>query len=335
MNDENSNNTNTDNKDKNNAIDSQKTRWSGQETDAMKAAGSSLLYNQEIFAPSFERYFELLPSVPSVPMVIAGRCAMLPENYQDFKTLYQPSSNDNCCWPDVSAMMLCPICGSSHDIPVAGDSTAHEYWMAWYPLFALQNDNTVRLRVMARLVCYKCMETILEDSEVICSQGTRLKVRLPSHQTLQEAGSLTLLDKSMGKHDEILSAWNLYKYWDVHHLADLADYFKVPHKVADLSFVREQSCHSCGNRHQQDNSNDCLLAYKCYKCGVYFCSNCDRSHECMVIPNSRNKSYECDNCGKLSDLLRKCACNATIYCSVDCQRQHYRIHKFQCQNNKS
>ncbi len=319
MNDENSNNNH-------NSVDSNNTRWSGLETDAMKAAGSSLLYNQEIFAPSFHTYFELLPSVPSVPMVIAGRCSLLPENYQDFATLYQ--SSDDTCWPDVHGVMLCPICGTSHPTPVNGDATAHEYWMVWYPLFALQKDATVRMRVMARLVCLNCMEIILDDSEITSTQGKHLQLRLPSWQTLQEAGSLTLLDKSIGRHDDILSAWSLYKYWDQHHFDALSEYFKVPMKVPDLSFVDTKSCHSCGNSHQ-DNPN-CSLTYKCYTCGVYFCSQCDRSHACMVIPKVR-KTYECENCGKHSDILRKCACNTIIYCSVDCQRQHYRIHKFQCQ----
>ena len=51
----------------------------------------------------------------------------------------------------------------------------------------------------------------------------------------------------------------------------------------------------------------------------------------------REKPKACSNCGGSGDgLLSKCsACKWTVYCSKDCQREHWKQHKLMCKKYTS
>lgn len=51
-------------------------------------------------------------------------------------------------------------------------------------------------------------------------------------------------------------------------------------------------------------------------------------------PNSK-RFYACNYCSIVKHKMKKCSsCKITRYCSIDCQEQHWRIHKHECSELK-
>lgn len=190
-----------------------------------------------------------------VTMTVGGRCIFTPENYQDFRVMMRTkeqslemeiSPNGNFDWPDVSSLLLCPVCGERGPIPRDGDNRDHEYWMVFYPLLQIclseqKNQMTLGTRTICRLVCLECMEDLLEGlslrvqpggSRAATSNGvgrgagsnggrtTRLAFTLPASDVLAEAGSASFLEDGPPRPDthphvdDILDSWTLYNLWE-------------------------------------------------------------------------------------------------------------------------
>eukprot|EP00980_Cylindrotheca_fusiformis_P010627 scaffold2366_cov115-Cylindrotheca_fusiformis.AAC.1 len=172
-------------------------------------------------------------------LTVGGRCIFTPENFQDFRVMMRTkeqssemkiSPNGNYDWPDVQALLLCPICRNVAEIPKEGDDSDHEYWLLFYPLLQITvmkgAQMTLGTRTICRLTCLDCMEDLLE--------GMRLKVRpatmhgkrpglsfmLPVNEILAEAGSASFLEDGPPRPethphvDDILDAWTLYNLWE-------------------------------------------------------------------------------------------------------------------------
>jgi hypothetical protein len=193
-----------------------------------------------------------------ITLTVGGRCVFTPENYQDFRvvmrnreqsrTMHIPP-NGNFEWPDVQALLLCPVCGCSNAIPHAGDQQEHEYWLLFYPLLQITvlkgSQMTLGTRTICRLTCLECVEDLLEGLLLQVTPGeggvkntlshpqpqpssslsnhppsSRLAFTLPAADVLAEAGSASFLEDGPPRPethphvDDILDAWTLYNLWE-------------------------------------------------------------------------------------------------------------------------
>lgn len=186
-----------------------------------------------------------------VTITVGGRCVFTPENYQDFLVMMRTKEqaeemeiapNGNFDWPDVSSLLLCPVCGSQGPIPKVGDRKDHEYWMVFYPLLQITvmkgSQMTLGTRTICRLTCLDCMEDLLEGLTLTIKPGgsgfakdetgkadsadtkSRLCFTLPASDVLSEAGSASFLEDGPSRPethphvDDILDAWTLYNLWE-------------------------------------------------------------------------------------------------------------------------
>lgn len=184
-----------------------------------------------------------------VTITVGGRCVFTPENYEDFRIMMRTKEqsqemdiapNGSFDWPDVSSLLLCPVCGKQGAIPRTGDRKDHDYWMVFYPLLQITlmkgSQMTLGTRTICRLTCLDCMEDLLEgltlqiqpggsnskDSAALSPQrhSTRLCFTLPASDVLAEAGSASFLEDGPPRPDthphvdDILDAWTLYNLWE-------------------------------------------------------------------------------------------------------------------------
>lgn len=179
-----------------------------------------------------------------VTLTVGGRCLFTPENYQDFRVMMRTkeqshemdiSPNGNFDWPDVSSLLLCPVCGERGPIPRDGDNREHEYWMIFYPLLQIcvmkGSQLTLGTRTICRLVCLDCMDDLLDGITLTVQPGgarnpssgirrTKLAFTLPAADVLAEAGSASFLEDGPPRPDthphidDILDAWTLYNLWE-------------------------------------------------------------------------------------------------------------------------
>jgi hypothetical protein len=185
-------------------------------------------------------------STMPVTMTLGGRCVLTPENYQDFRVMMRTKTqsqemniapNGNFDWPDVSALLCCPVCGRKAPIPQPGERVPHEYWMVFYPLLQITvlkgSQLTLGTRTICRMTCLECMDDLLEGLTLTIQPGktktasnnsglrsTRLCFTLPALDVLAEAGSASFLEDGPPRPDthphvdDILDAWTLYNLWE-------------------------------------------------------------------------------------------------------------------------
>lgn len=97
-------------------------------------------------------------------MVIAGKVRFTEEdkqlftftmmNKEDAKRMRLPVNNNKLDWPDVRALMLCPICATTQQ-------PGKEYWMVLHTLQQVQMDSFLfATRQIPRLMCLDCFESL-------------------------------------------------------------------------------------------------------------------------------------------------------------------------------
>lgn len=145
-------------------------------------------------------------SVMPITITVAGKCVLTPENYIDFQVMMRTKEqsvemnippNGAFDWPDITSLLLCPVCSNICSIPRVGDRQEHEYWMVYYPLLqiAIRNhDNTANqnhtnnnnnstnemvlsTRTICRLTCLDCMDDLLEGLSLNVIPGGLCKER--------------------------------------------------------------------------------------------------------------------------------------------------------------
>jgi hypothetical protein len=148
-----------------------------------------------------------------VTITVGGRCYFTPENYQDFRVMMRTkeqsqemdvSPNGSFDWPDVSSLLLCPVCGERGPIPRdtsadddddddphhphhhhlypggqgegPDEDNVREYWMIFYPLLQIcvvkGSQLTLGTRTICRLVCLDCMEGLLDGVTLTVQPGS-------------------------------------------------------------------------------------------------------------------------------------------------------------------
>jgi hypothetical protein len=202
-----------------------------------------------------------------VTITVGGRCYFTPENYQDFRVMMRTkeqslemdvSPNGSFDWPDVSSLLLCPVCGErgpiprdtsvdeggDEDIGCPGgesdcDTNVREYWMIFYPLLQIcvlkGSQLTLGTRTICRLVCLDCMEGLLDGVTLTVQPGTgtaggggggggmvrrstRLAFTLPARDVLAEAGTASFLEDGPPRPDTHPHLDDVLDAWTLYNL---------------------------------------------------------------------------------------------------------------------
>ena len=97
-----------------------------------------------------------------------------------------------------------------------------------------------------------------------------------------------------------------------------------------LSQLLSAECGMCGRRSLTLCQCPCKRAFYCDVA-------CQRRHwavhklTCTKAQRHTNtRLTRCASCGTLSNVLMICACGTVYYCSLDCQRQHFVVHRRSC-----
>eukprot|EP00538_Stauroneis_constricta_P006634 CAMPEP_0119550224 /NCGR_PEP_ID=MMETSP1352-20130426/3775_1 /TAXON_ID=265584 /ORGANISM="Stauroneis constricta, Strain CCMP1120" /LENGTH=416 /DNA_ID=CAMNT_0007595997 /DNA_START=591 /DNA_END=1842 /DNA_ORIENTATION=+ len=191
-----------------------------------------------------------------ITLTVGGRCLFTPENYQDFRVMMRTreqsqemniSPNGNFDWPDVNALLMCPLCGNRAEIPTDDDhhhhrddddscttsssqSRSQQYWLLFYPLLQITvmrgSQMTLGTRTICRLTCLDCMDDLLHEMVLKVRPASmegklpRLSFMLSATEVLREAGSAAFLEdgpprpESHPNIETILDAWTLYNLWE-------------------------------------------------------------------------------------------------------------------------
>lgn len=279
-----------------------------------------------------------------VTMTVGGRCVFTPENYQDFRVMMRTKEqsqemdiqpNGNFEWPDVSSLLLCPVCGERCAIPRDGDNKDHEYWMVFYPLLQIcvmkGTQLTLGTRTICRLMCLDCMEDLLEGISLTVQPGgsktssgqrrTRLAFTLPASDVLAEAGSASFLEDGPPRPDthphidDILDAWTLYNLWEHSGAWEALQ--------NDYRIVLSRSMNggaSEGDTEEQALAEPRLKERMGKRCGN---SQCDKVHG------------RTDSQGQIIRLAIKCReCHSEFYCSKNCREAVKDAHRPECQRKQ-
>lgn len=266
-----------------------------------------------------------------VTITIGGRCIFTPENYQDFLVMMRTKEqsqemdiapNGNFDWPDVSSLLLCPVCGCTAPIPRAGDRIDHEYWMVFYPLLQITvmqgSQMTLGTRTICRLTCLDCMDDMLFGLKLEIQPGgsnrRKLCFTLPASDVLAEAGSASFLEDGPPRPDthphvdDILDAWTLYNLWE--HSGAWEALQNDYRSVLSRSMNADPS-----EAEQQQESGEARLKDRLGQpCG---------NPSCNKVWGERDPET-----GAITKLLVKCReCKQEYYCSDECRelaKEHHR-----------
>lgn len=273
-----------------------------------------------------------------ITLTVGGRCIFTPENFQDFKVMMrtkdqssnmQISPNGNFDWPDVRALLLCPICRNRAEVPKEGDE--HEYWLLFYPLLQITvmqgSQMTLGTRTICRLTCLDCMEDLLEGMTLkvrpaaMEDRRPRLSFTLPANEVLAEAGSASFLEDGPPRPethphvDDILDAWTLYNLWEHSGAWEaLQNDYRI---VLSRSMRNENGADSAG-------SNQEALELKKGRVG----KPCG-SPTCSKVQGKQEET------GEYTRLTVKCkSCLMEHYCSKTCREDSKEVHKATCLLNQ-
>ena len=303
-------------------------------------------------------------SVMPITITVGGRCVFTPENYLDFKVMMRTKEqstemsiapNGSFDWPDVTALLLCPVCGNTCSIPRPGDRQEHEYWMVFYPLLQITilkgAEMTLSTRTVCRLTCLDCMDDMLEGVTLNVSPGalcrerpdasntsssssptttttsntaTGLAFQLPAADILAEAGSVSFLEdgpsrpESHSHLDDVLDAWTLYNLWENSGAWEaLQNDYRVLLSRSLLADQLESISSSSAHNIRKKRLGQ--------KCGY---SSCLKVHGQSLSRSSSNHDSSDDDCCRL---CIKCQdCHAAWYCSRACRDQARPEHAEVC-----
>jgi len=284
-----------------------------------------------------------------VTVTVGGRCVFTPENYQDFLVMMRTKEqsqemeiapNGNFDWPDVSSLLLCPVCGTRGEIPRAGDRKDHEYWMIFYPLLQITvirgAQMTLGTRTVCRLTCLDCMEDMLDGLELTIQPGggprtppgqqvtptppptrkNKLCFTLPASDVLAEAGSASFLEDGPPRPDthphvdDILDAWTLYNLWEHSGAWEaLQNDYRVVLSRSMHADPSEVECQPVVEPRLKDRMNK--------ECGNPTCTkkHGQRDPETGVAIRLSHKCLEC---------------KSQLYCSPQCREEGKESHQQDC-----
>lgn len=241
--------------------------------------------------------------------------------------------NSQFDWPNVRSLLLCPLCSAMAQIP---NGTENEYWMVFYPLLQVHNDEqsnemTLATRTICRLVCLDCMTQLLDGMFLTVKQTDKnnaVAFSLSAMEILQEAGTVSFLQdgpprpENYAHVDDPIDAWTLYSLWEStgawealqnDYKAALARSMSAapssPPKKNSITkdrYGRKCDNIACRKVHGKKDKDGAIirLSVFCKQCkSSYYCSNECRSAawvmhslECTSDKNKKVKMVQCNAC---------------------------------------
>ena len=304
-------------------------------------------------------------------ITVGGRCFFTAENYKDFSIMMRTNQesenlqippNSEFDWPGVESLLLCPLCSAKAQI-----LSQNEYWMIFYPLLQViqeATEMTLVTRTICRLVCLDCMQQLLDGMYVTVKHESS-SLSLSAMEILQEAGSASFLQdgpprpETHAHVDDPLDAWTLYTLWEStgeweslqndYRAALARSMTEIPSREEQTD-LKDRYGKKCGNAEcdkvhgKKENGQILRLSVVCKMCKLaHYCSKTCRAkawtvHSLECEAKKLPKRVHCDTCRKALPYteMKKCSkCRSAIYCSIECQREDWILHKPTCKKNES
>ena len=282
--------------------------------------------------------------VRPVHLTIAGPCHYTKEDKKDFEIMMRTREQSLLMklpytskfdWPDYRAIEQCPLCCKR----AKPSSSNNRYWLMYQLCKQIggtseESSTTIALgigtRMMPRLVCEECFETITDDTYIDVligtEDGTKTDAEIPLLDVLEAQGRVTWLGdgQTLGRRDESLfGAYNLYCCWE--HTGT----FQA--MCDEISEMMQTVSSESGRTHEFKRQEQAPPS-------TYW--------EMSQIPNKEGRKCDYDGCSNVHGTrgapepgkkkgrkirLHEClGCYDAMYCSEECQKAAWPDHKNFC-----
>lgn len=265
-------------------------------------------------------------------MTVAGPCYYTKEDKKDFEIMMRTKEqsimmklppNGQFDWPDYRAFETCPQCCVR-----AKPGSKDRFWLVYHPLLQMTDSNQIGVRMMSRLVCRDCFESITDECFLRVSTGPSTVEDVPLLDVIEDQGSVTWLFNGRRKSANtgelcIMSAYKLYQTWE-------------------YTGTWQALCNTFGNALETSSGGFGFIAQK----PIYNSADPSTHWEMDQIPTKDGRKCDCKQCpnvhgkraapepgkkkGKKIRLQECMGCLEIMYCSEDCQREDWLEHKEYC-----
>jgi len=294
-------------------------------------------------------------------------------NAEEAKILNLPP-NSEFEWPAVKSLLLCPLCSATAQVPDGTtDCEYWMVFYPLLQVEHQESEMTLATRTICRFVCLDCMQQLLDGMFLTVKQTDKpnaVAFSLSAMEILQEAGTVSFLQDGPPRPEEYphvddpVDAWTLYTLWEStgawealqndyrSALARSMQGTPAPSaKKNGIMQTKDRYGRKCGNMgcekvhgKRGDDGAIIRLSVICKQCKIsYYCSSECRSAAWAVhsldceAGKKRAKLVNCDACKKTLPYTRMktCSrCRSAVYCSVECQRGAWPLHKVSCRKQE-
>lgn len=271
-------------------------------------------------------------SIYPMHLTVAGPCYYTKQNKKDFEIMFRTREQSLLMklpytskfdWPDYRVIEQCPKCCKR----AKPSSSKDRYWLV-YQVCLQGADIGIGTRVMPRLMCEECFESIIDDCRVDVMVGSQTgpEAEVPLLDVIEAQGRITWLKNghTLEKRDDgLFGAYELYCTWE-HFGAFQAmcdEYSRM------MQSAMSESGHEIGFRGQEQAPPSTywemsqIPTKEGRKCDYDECSNVHGKRE---APEPGKKK------GRKTRLQECLGCFDTMYCSEACQKAAWPDHKALC-----
>ena len=265
-----------------------------------------------------------------VDLTVAGPCYYTKEDKKDFEIMFRTREQSLLMklpyiskfdWPDYRVVEQCPKCCKR----AKASSSSNRYWLV-YQMCRQRVGIECGVRMMPRLICEACFESIIDDCSISVQVGSQTgPTDVPLLDAIEAQGPITWLQHGYTSshtsfntincgHGHYHKAYKLYTAWE-------------------YSGTFQAMCNEIGNMH-----NGVFVNQQPAPASTYW--------EMSQIPNKEGRKCDFDGCsnvhgkreapkpgqkkGRKTRLQECMGCYDAMYCSEECQKAAWPDHKAFC-----
>eukprot|EP00985_Skeletonema_marinoi_P004576 scaffold1984_cov113-Skeletonema_marinoi.AAC.5 len=262
--------------------------------------------------------------------VAAGPCYYTKQNKKDFEIMMRTREQSLLMkvpytskfdWPDYRAIEQCPKCCKR----AKPSSSKDRYWLVYQQCLQGSAETGIGTRVMPRLICEECFESIVEDCCLCVTVGSQTgpEAEVPLLDVIEAQGCITWLRNghTLEKCDDGLyfGAYQLYCAWEG------SGAFQA---MCD-NFSRKIQAASTFEMDQEKEKTDPSMYWEMSQIPTKEGRKCDYA-ACSNVHGKREAPEPGEKKGRKTRLQECLGCFDTMYCSEACQKAAWPDHKALC-----
>jgi len=265
-----------------------------------------------------------------VHLTVAGPCYYTKQNKKDFEIMFRTREQSLLMklpytskfdWPDYRVIEQCPKCCKR----AKPSSSKDRYWLVYQQCLQGSAETGIGTRVMPRLICEECFESIVEDCclRVTVGSQTGPEAEIPLLDVIEAQGCITWLRNghTLEKCDDGLyfGAYQLYCTWEG------SGAFQA---MCD-DFSRKIQAASTFEMDQEKEKTDPSMYWEMSQIPTKEGRKCDYA-ACSNVHGKREAPEPGEKKGRKTRLQECLGCFDTMYCSEACQKAAWPDHKALC-----